>query len=233
MTCAESRELWQRGLDGEPIANDAAAELDAHLAACRACRDLHSLAGLFSPSRLAFDRPAPPIGLSERVVRSVLARRRARRRRVIGLAAMAASLLIAGLTFAGFQYFDHAQPVPQIAQQDSQVPQPVRGPERQVASVPLDRSVQDAGEALVALTRRTADETLSGGRSLLPDVGRAEPVNSSPLLKRTLETPAQSFREASTALSTGLEPVASSARRAVQLFWQDVSPSAVPAGRGL
>ena len=223
MNCAGSHDLWQRRLDGEPIPKEDAAELEVHLSACRSCHDLHGLAGVLSDPHLVFDRPAPPVGLADRVVGGIQSYRRARRRRVWATAALAASLLVAGFTYIGVHSLTGSKPNRDLAQQ---LPSAPPQPQPATDTAALDHTVQDAGSALVALTRRTAHETFARTRLLLPDVGSTESVADSALFKRTLETPAESFRQAGTGLSTGLEPVTSSARRAVQMFWQDMSPSA-------
>src|SRR5207302_304859 len=92
----------------------------------------------------------------------------------------------------------------------------------------LDESVKDAGAALVALTRRTAHETFGQTRLLLPDVSPPVPRPHPDLWQQTVEQPAQSLREAGAGVSTGLGPVADSARRAVDMFLQEIPP--VPPG---
>lgn len=230
MNCAGSNEWWQRGLDGEPIPRDVAVELEQHLAECPSCRQLHGLANLFAGPRLAFDRPMPPADLAGRLVRVVQTdRRRRRQRQLMGLVAVAASFVIAAVVYHGLPFTESGSPTPTIARHDA--PSTIHAT---TATTPgLDRSVQEAGSALVSLTRRTADKTLADGRLLLPDVRPPAPVASPALLERTLETPAASLRQASIGLSNGLEPVADSARRAVQLFWQDMSPIASNSGSGL
>ncbi|HZU38576.1 MAG TPA: zf-HC2 domain-containing protein [Gemmataceae bacterium] len=229
MNCAGSNDWWQRGLDGEPIPPKAAAELERHLAECPPCRQLHATASLFAGPRLVFDRPAPPAGLAERLVAAVQTdRRRRRQRQFMLVGAMAASLLIAGLVFYGLRFAGQGGSKPEVASH-SQQPDDHGAP----AAAGLDRSVQEARSALMALTRRTADKTLADSRLLLPDVRPPESVPNPALLESALETPADSLREAGTGLTKGLEPVASSARRAVELFWQDMSPMASGNDSGL
>jgi predicted anti-sigma-YlaC factor YlaD len=224
MNCAGSQELWQRRLDGEPIPTVDAAELELHLAACRSCRALHGLAGVLSGPHLVFDRSAPPVGLADRVVAGIQGYRRARQRHVWATAALAASILVAGFTYVAVHSFHGSNANGDLVQQTPPTQPPQPQPTTDTAA--LDHTVQDAGFALMALTRRTAHETLEGTRLLLPDVSSPESVADPVLFQRTLETPAESFRQASSGLSTGLEPVTASARRAVQMFWEDVSPSA-------
>jgi hypothetical protein len=104
--------------------------------------------------------------------------------------------------------------------------EPTQGP--QVASakivVPsLQQRVEEAGEAMVHLTRRTADETMGQSRLLLPDLKQSFAASGQP----TTSSEAQPLRDVQQGVSSGLEPVASSARRAVALFFRE-PPTEVP-----
>jgi hypothetical protein len=74
---------------------------------------------------------------------------------------------------------------------------------------------------VVGLTRRTADETVGQGRLLLPAVvARAErPDAGGP---GPMDPPLRSLRTTGEGVSAGLEPVTSSARRAVDLFFHEI-----------
>jgi len=239
MNCSQSYDLWQRRLDDEPIATADYAALDEHLARCSECRDLHRTVGLLGGSRLAFGRPVAPAELPARIVRQVLADRRSRRRhRLAVTAAVAASVLIIGLTHLALHLPGMLErPAREDAQTEMSVPPHIRhpsGPFRDgMGASGLDRTVQDAGSALASLTRRTAEETLAGGRMLLPSLAAPPVANPAPLLEGTLTMPADSLRQAGVGLSTGLDPVASSARRAVSLFWEDLPALAATQGPGL
>jgi hypothetical protein len=73
------------------------------------------------------------------------------------------------------------------------------------------------------LSRKARDETVEQTMLLWP-------VASTPLsfegldLQAPLDPPSQSLREAGQNVSSGLEPVANSARRAMNLFWRDLPP---------
>src|SRR5260370_41476734 len=97
--------------------------------------------------------------------------------------------------------------------------EPVRVPP---AGATLDQDVEEAGSALAALTRRAAGETLDQSRRLLSDMTPA--VRPDEALQPPPEPPTQSLREAGQGVSSGLEPMASSARRAVNLFLRDFQP---------
>jgi hypothetical protein len=85
----------------------------------------------------------------------------------------------------------------------------------------------EATSAVASLARRTADETVSNGQILVPAVSL--PMTEPEVLGPPLEPPAQSLREAGHGVAVGLEPIASSAARAFDLFRRDIAPVA-PAG---
>jgi hypothetical protein len=72
-----------------------------------------------------------------------------------------------------------------------------------------------------------ADETVDDTRLLLPK-GEALPLPDAGVLQQTLTPPARSLQEAGQVVSAGLDPVVTSAQRAVALFWSEV-PQADPA----
>jgi hypothetical protein len=94
----------------------------------------------------------------------------------------------------------------------------------------LSESVAQAGEALTALTRRTADETVGSTRLLWPVVATPPPMEEPGELPPALSPAARSWREAGQGLSSGLEPVTDSARRALGLFLRDI-PDMAPADK--
>ena len=79
--------------------------------------------------------------------------------------------------------------------------------------------------AVVSLTRRTADETIDQTRLLLPVNIPQASLSAAPELRQVLEPPAQSLREIQESMSVGLEPVATSARRAVGFFLREIPTS--------
>ena len=87
-------------------------------------------------------------------------------------------------------------------------------------AVSLDKSAGEAGTALASLTKKTADETVAHGRLLLPTTFSAPPL-ATDAWQQTLDPPAESLREAGQNMSAGLEPMTSSARRAVTLFLRE------------
>jgi len=218
MNCHECQELTQRFLDGESI-DDFHADLDLHLAICTPCREQHAAGQCLIEGLRLFAPPMPPARLSSKITSAVLARRRRLRfqRRLTVAGALAASLLLALL--AGYRTFEIKQ-----TQQDEAALAPNPLPLDSSEAISLDQRVQEAGEAVVALTRRTADETVGQGRVLLPK------VTSESLSALTQETmhqqlpPGTSLREVQQSMAVGFEPVTTSARRAVDLFLREIPP---------
>jgi len=215
MNCAESQDLLHRRLDGEPLT---AAELAGHLADCAACRALHSAAGVLERGLRLRQPPEPSRRDRTRdIVAAVLADRRVQQRRQFArvLALAASVLMVIGLVQWNHHRTAHRPlavvvPAPAVLTTASVVAPPP------VAS--LRDSVADAGSAVVALTRRTADETREQTKlftEVLPmplptfDVGPPvpEPVAGTNV-----------WQETGQRVATGFEPITSSARRAFSMF---------------
>jgi hypothetical protein len=215
MNCLECREAVQRSLDGE-LPDDLGYDFERHLLTCADCRDLYGAAEdmLEVLGRLA--HPSPPAGLSDRICACVIAEssRRRRSRRLLAATALAASVL--GALFAGnagfrLPFLPAATPVGQ----EKNSPPP---------TVALGPRMEEARTAVLALTRRTADETVGPTRFLFPAGGFLQPASESEVVREVLEPPARSLREAGEGMLAGLEPVTLSARRAVDLFLREVPP---------
>jgi hypothetical protein len=82
-----------------------------------------------------------------------------------------------------------------------------------------------------SLVQDLANETVNETRQMLPGV--KAPSLDELDLGPPLEPPARSLREATESVSTGLEPVTDSARRAVGLFLRDLPPMDPAAKPGL
>jgi predicted anti-sigma-YlaC factor YlaD len=210
MECVEAHELMQRYLDGDPAALDRP-DLAAHLALCPDCREWYAAAQSLLDGLRHLTPPQPLAGFAGRVCRQVVAERRraARARRLLAMSAVAASLLLVGAILYLGSPREH--PGNNIAQRRGL--QPGAGPPS------LQRSLEEAGLAVVALTRRTADETVNETKLLLPVSLPQAAVADARELEQALQPPAQSLREIQEGMSAGLEPVATSARRAVGLFF--------------
>jgi hypothetical protein len=89
----------------------------------------------------------------------------------------------------------------------------------------LRQSMAEAGDAVAALTTRTAEEALEPARHFLPVVA-ATPPAPKPAVDAGVRK-SDPLTEVGQTVSAGLEPVTDSARRAFGLFLRDV-----PAGDG-
>jgi hypothetical protein len=212
MNCLECQDLVQRSLDGDPL-EPGAAELEHHLAACSDCRELYAAAQRLVDGLRLLVVPQPPAGLADRICARVQRDQRRRRRlqRVTVLA------VAAGILFAVCAVWLRSGSRPAV--DEPTLTTPLASSRVPVASVqfdspPLERRVEEAGEAVVALTRRTANETMGQGRILLPAVVPETPAPN----PAAGELPTQPLQEAQQGVTEGLEPVATSARRAVALF---------------
>jgi hypothetical protein len=218
MNCLECRELIQRMMDGDFSPEDQSA-LAAHATSCHDCRELQAAARrLLEGLRLA-TRPEPPPGLDQRICKAALlqSQRQFRTRRVAWAAAMAAGIL-AVLSLGYFWKFSLGKPQPSalaIRPDPPEMPKPAPS---------LNHSVEEAGKAVVALTRRAADETVDQTRMLLPQVLPEMPATGIPEIEPLLEQPSKSLREIQSGMTTALEPVTSSARRAMDLFLRELQP---------
>jgi hypothetical protein len=90
-----------------------------------------------------------------------------------------------------------------------------------IPAEPLRGSVEQAGNAVVSLTSRTATETIQRTSIMLPNVPTSsiEPIRD---MSTSIDPSLEPLREATQGVSTGLAPVADSARRAVGLFLRDL-----------
>ncbi len=229
MKCPEFQEQWQRRLDGQPAAE--AAELERHLASCAPCRRLDAAA-----RRLEFGlRVLPPADLprdlTERIVTAVLRERRQRilrGRRILVAASLAAALLLAATGYAWLHLRAGSPPGPPAPVPVAKLPPPPveRTPAGQPPVASLQDSVQEAGSAVVSLTRRTAGETVDQTRMLLPERVPTTGLVNGGVLPRDLVAgqPAQSLQETRQGVSSGIEPMTTSARRAVDLFLNELPP---------
>ncbi|HLJ93588.1 MAG TPA: zf-HC2 domain-containing protein [Gemmataceae bacterium] len=209
MDCVESQDLLQRWLDGEPAALDRA-DWTAHLSGCSECREWYAATRCLRDGLALLSPPQPPADLGDRICRHILTERirTTRTRRMLFASAIAAGLLLAWCSaYFGLRTASSTNPSAELARLE---------PERPVLS--LHDQIEEASSAVVALTRRTADETMRETRLLLPvDIPQAS-VAGPPQLGHALEPSAQSLREIQQSMAAGLEPVATSARRAVGLF---------------
>jgi len=222
MNCSEFQNWLQQRLDGEASAEFAEAE--GHLALCSSCREMQATADRLIRVLRSQNLPALPDRMTDQIVSLALSdiasQRRAQRRwnrRLGAVAALAASLLLAGLGYSWWQS-RHKPRIPStesfVIKNDRSVPAPAQ------ASL----NIQEAGSVLVALVNRTADETVGQSRLLLPQGVSAPSLLASENWPPNLEPGADSLREAQEGVASGFEPVTSSARRAVSLFLREIPP---------
>ena len=205
--CEAGQTALQRLLDGEPAwdSPDAA----AHREQCPDCRDELSLAR--SMARLPANAVVPA-GLADRVVqRSVAAHRLRQLVRYVGVGvALAASVLVAVLVIGpGKEPGPDREPAPSFAQAP---PSPEPGPPPR----PLAEAVGEVRDALVQLTSRTANEPRERFGQLLPAPKLPGPPDAADDL--------QPLADARTGAARSVEPIAESARRAVNFFLRAADP---------
>src|SRR5437868_483914 len=161
MNCRECRQLVQQLLDGDCSVEERSV-LDEHLKACHGCRELFGAAKRLIEGLRLQVMPTPPAGLAQRVGQSVLVQsRRMRVQRMVWTGALAASIL--AVLSAGYFWSRGT------ARQDESgtLARSVQ-PEIANRSPSLNQSVEEASQAVLAITRRAADETVGQGRMLMP-----------------------------------------------------------------
>jgi hypothetical protein len=234
--------LLQQHLDGQTAGDPSA--LDQHLLECPECALWQDALRRLDDGLRLLTPPAPPADLAGRIVAQVCAENRRhrhwflrRRWLAVGAVAVAASLLLAlGIRLWGPSpdsrggepntIANNSPPTPPI-----DPPTPDRRPGEGTPSqpvVPLRDTMEQASEAVVSLTSRTAEAAMGQTASTvwrgLP-FPAGSPFDTSAIdLQEPLEPPARPFREARDGVTAGLEPVADSARRAVGMFLRDLSP---------
>ncbi len=199
--CEAGQAALQYFLDGDPAWDTP--ESTTHRAECRTCREEFALAR--SLSTLATP-VVVPVELTSRLLTAMVSADRFRRRvRYVGAGfAVAASLLVTVIL---------TQPEPQTISEARTVAlvTPKAEPSR-----PLGESMSEARDALVQLTRRTANETRQTSTSLIPNPKLTD-----------MPDPGEGLEPLSDARSgavRSVEPLRTSARRAVNLFLRAADP---------
>jgi len=212
MNCQDSQELIQRMLDGEVLPSSS--ELADHAHHCAVCRDMHTAALVLRGALAILEPPEPPSYLAPRIVAGVLAERKAQRswrKRYGARMALAASvmLLLLGVWMAPRS----AKPVPAPA-----VPVVAKKTEPPPT---LRRMASETGESVAVDLRKTADEKVKQtGQVLGALVGPIKPDTT----VSTPTPPSDPLRGTREGVSSGLEPVSTSAQRAFKLFLKEVPP---------
>jgi hypothetical protein len=231
MNCREFVDVLQDHLDGNPLPSSEG--LTAHLRECPACAELHAASRRLLRGLRLSTPPAPPAELAPAIAAAALRelrRRRLLRQSAFAVATAAAVLIVLGLRFA-IRPGHTPTPVPEMT--EGTPPSPAitaAGLRAKHTSPPLLSTVEEVGEAVASLTSRTADEAMGGTRLLLPTVSGS---SLSKLDFPATDAPTRPLREAGKNLTASLDPVANSARRAVDLFLRDLPPVRGPDRGGL
>jgi hypothetical protein len=193
--CEAGRAALQRMLDGEPAWD--APEAEAHRAACADCREELALARGF----VRLPAPVVPSGLTNRILDTAVSDRRRRRRlRFAGAGMSLAASVLVGIFAVQSRVRTQA-----VSEGSYALIQPKAEPQK-----PLGDAVAEARDALVALSKRTANETRDRSALLIPTT-KFPPM---PDGDERLEP----LADARSGASRSMEPFAASARRAVNFF---------------
>jgi hypothetical protein len=211
MNCPECKDWLQEVLDNEALAADRP-EVEAHLAACAACRELFQMAQQLRQALRGALPPAPPAGFADRVTARLMQSRRRRQRWWAGAAAGAlAASLLAWLLVSALLPTGREPPVGELV--SPVVPKLDLPPEPRPS---LAGQLRDARDATLTLTRQVAQDTARQASILIPRVPEpAEPVPHLP-------APPAALPDMGRAAAVGLEPVTDSARRAWDVLWRMV-----------
>jgi len=209
--------MFERFTDkGRKIIILAREEAERHQAECPACREVQAAWQCLSTALLSRPSFIPPADLKERIVSQIvhdIAARRKMRTTAAVVVALAAGVLL--VLFVHMQWLRPAG----IQRGPDELVHLAGGLKSPAPS--LEESVAEARLAVTDLTRRAADETVEQTLILLPATFAAPPLVGTGDFK-PLEPSARSLREAGQVVSSGLEPVASSAKRALDLFIRDL-----------
>jgi hypothetical protein len=239
MSCHEFENWMQAQLDGVnagtgdgqvrsplPIVAEPP-ELSAHLADCGPCRELYRAARLMQGGLKAQLPATVSFGLSERIVARVLAERRARRvwrYRLIGAAAVAAAALLFAPVLG--RYFLPPDPVlPGSGEQQTNTDDPKKK-ELAQPGPSLNSSVAEAGQAVVELTGRLADETQKQARLLLSAAPRElppmDPTNGMGEPNASFAPARQSLENVGRSVGVGVQSVANTTQQAINYFGREL-----------
>jgi hypothetical protein len=220
MNCLDCLDLLQNRLDG---AAALPAECESHFNECAACRAQQQageilLAGLkfLSAPQMSVDFAK---GMTALVLEDRRSRRQRRRTRLFVTGALAASLIV--MTLAG--YF--LSPNSRIASvhDDSPAKRPKLPTPNPEVTPRLAQSVDEARQAFAALSERFTENAQKQTKLLLPmqpmQIAGIEDGQASSL---DLEPAAKSLQQAGKAVAENLQPVATTARRAIAYFVREL-----------
>jgi hypothetical protein len=199
--CRNALDWLQRRLDGDSAAMPAS--VASHVTKCADCRGRIRAAELLLASleERHEDQILRPLA---RVHVIAVVQRDARLRRIARWTTAGAAIAAAVMVAAWL-----ANRIPEPGPTPNPIAQlPQRAPS-------LRAGLASAQEAVASLTRRTASETIGESRLLLPNIEIPKSATTA------LASAAAPIGAAGRGVADGLEPVASSARRAVNLFLGD------------
>jgi hypothetical protein len=229
MRCLDSEALLQGRLDGEALHDRAA--LDRHLAECALCRERHAAAARLLDEGLPALREGPSPLWTTRVISALRIDDRHTRWRRYGLAALAAAACVLLAILTGWFWPRPAEPdgpgTDVHARQEEKSTQP-SPPEKEPS---LRATVAEAEEAVKSLSNRIADNTVEQVRTLLAASASAEvgPMPTLPTvasIEQPLDPAARSLQGTGRGVTTGLQTVANSARRAFDFLLSELPPVA-------
>jgi hypothetical protein len=212
MNCHEWKSHWQAILDGDaPGGGDA--DWRAHLKDCSACRELHDAAERLWISLRRAPQPVPPPLFLENVLVAVRREQRVYRQQRLWLgigACLAAALVVLGLV----RLFLPEEPGQRIAATSPAVLPPPS----------LESELADARSATVDFSRRVAQDTMRQAALFLPPADRWPGFGTG---VPSDETTAIQVRDMGRTVSSSLEPVTSSTRRAFDMFRRLLPPTEI------
>jgi hypothetical protein len=231
MNCPDSEALIQRRLDGEVLANSA--DLERHLAECAECRE-RALAAtqMFEIFLPVLRRPVPPpADWTAATVASLLDDHGRRRRHFYRRTALAAAAGVLLAVLAGGYVFQQSRS--SVPEQVIQAHNPDVPPEsKDKGGEPtLAQSVADAETAVKSLSNRIAEQTVEQMRTLVSvsapsDVGPMPTLPTVATIEQPLDPATRSLQETGRGVSTGIQTVANSARRAFDFLLRELPPVA-------
>ncbi len=227
MNCLEFHEWLHARLDGTVTSPPAAAA--EHLKLCADCRELFDAARRLSDGLTTLSRPESSALLTQSIVAGVLEDRRRRqrsaRRRLAFTLSMAAAILL--MFLVGRWWSPPKSDGPVIVKKNSnQGPAPAELPQ-------LVRGADEARAAVARLGERVKDQTKEQARVLIAvaDAFDFAPMANLPGLQdleEPLDPAAKSLRQATVTVASDIEPIANSARRAVEFFVKEMPMFEIP-----
>jgi hypothetical protein len=160
--------------------------------------------------------PIPPIDLGDRIMTAWKAEPLRKRRRVaryvVGAMALAASVCFVVVLIKPVQ---EPKPISKSVVEQKQEP----GSLERKSPVSINGSLDEAGSAVVMLTRKTTDEMLNIRLPSLPlpDVSAVNPMGR-------LEPAVDSMQEIQHGAVDGMAPIANTTKRAIDMIWREISP---------